>query len=165
MKSIIIRNEIKKSDFIHVQLRTLLKNWGIRFLFFIFILAMLGYNLYGTMDYTFLLPGVILYIVLIPFLMYRNILHAYKTSAAIQEPTEVEISADKFIIGGQSFFFSTDWKNILKIAHVNNFLVLYNTRVTAYYVSLETVDEVDKIYLFDLMKGIAMEHNLKCNIK
>lgn len=165
MKSIIIRNEIKKSDFINVQLRTLLRNWGIRFLFFIFILATLGYNLYGAIDYTFLLPGVLIYIVLIPVLMYRNILNAYKTSAAIQEPTQVEISADKFIISGQSFFFSTEWKNILKITHVNNFLVLYNTKITAYYVSLETVDELDKIYLLDMMKGVAIENKIKCNIK
>ena len=166
MRSIVIQNKINRSEFVRAHLKLSIKNVAIQILMFLLLLSFVFYSISSSGNFPgSVLPSFLIYFLLVPFFMYRKIIGTYKESMTLNEPTVYTLSYDEMAVVGDSFNLAMSWKNLYKITSIDNFLILYATKSTAYFISLTSLDAIDRIYLFDMMKQLAAQHHIKSTLK
>jgi hypothetical protein len=134
------------------------------------ILAIIIYVSINSLGYSFRFISpvsiFILYLVVMyPWNIYRNAKANFESSASLKEKLEYEFSEEYLIIKGESFESKSQWKNYPKIFKIGNALLIYNTRLTAYFIDLNQMDSVERIYLTDMLKHITISNRIENNLK
>lgn len=140
------------------------------FIPFLIILAIIIYVSINSLGYSFRFISpvsiFILYLVVMyPWNIYRNAKANFESSASLKEKLEYEFSEEYLIIKGESFESKSQWKNYPKIFKIGNALLIYNTRLTAYFIDLNQMDSVERIYLIDMLKHITISNRIENNLK
>ena len=123
---------------------------------------------YYAYSYRFFLPyGLFFFyiIVMYPWSVYRNAKSNYESNAALNETLQFTISETHLQIIGESFELKTEWKNIPQIQLYQQALLFYASKTTAYFVDLNQVDALDKVYLLETLKTICRHSSIKTNMK
>ncbi|MEI6310718.1 MAG: hypothetical protein WCP57_00520 [Bacteroidota bacterium] len=123
---------------------------------------------YYEYSYRFFLPyGLLFFYILVmyPWSVYRNAKSNYESNAALNEKLQFTISETHLQIIGESFELKTEWKNIPQIQRYQHALLFYASKTTAYFVDLNQVDALDKVYLIETLKTICRHSSIKTNIQ
>lgn len=143
-----------------------------RLIFLIIFLLIIMYSLttlnenfnYGLFVPVFSLL-IIYYFVAYPILLYKSAKNIFNTAAAVKEQLSFTIDEERLIVNAESFDYSTKWSNMVQFHKIGDCLLMYANKTAAYYIDLNQIEAVDRIYFLDMIKHIANNHNHKHNLK
>jgi len=157
-----IKTKITKKEYINLSLFLIFNNIGVKILIGICLLGSVGTTIFLTAMGTYKLdifdiikPALIFFLMF--FFFWNAIRKAYNTNKRLGETIEYRFDDDFLIIKGESFSGQVTWDTIHKVTQTDKWLLIYQTRNSANFISKKDISEGD----IALLKNILNTHKVK----